>query len=241
MDCVGENLSKTPNTWDFKRDHRYIPILEHVDSKTGMNYIDIWKNEFPSLRIEDARVWFAENDKYGKPNCYSMSCVGLISPTNARYLYHASLILQHAHSLGLESVKFLEIGGGYGGLALFLHRLAPYFNVRIEEYIDFDLKCASVLCKRYLHRHGISIECKHSPKSFIIDSEDWFLISNYAFSELCSDVRKEYEQCVIPHCNNGFLIWNHHELYDFTTVPIRSEPERPQTGGIISNNKFIYF
>ena len=142
--------------------------------------------------------------------------------------------MKYAKEIGLERLKIVEIGGGYGGLCLFLKSLSSFFGVSIDSYILYDIPEIERLQSKYLQYHEIQI----TPKEEICSG--YFLISNYAFSELPKDIRKAYEEEVInPFCDYGFLSWNACYLYDFIKdKEIKSEQERPLTSTL---NLYVYF
>ena len=51
-----------------------------------------------------------------------------------------------------------------------------------------------------------------------------FLISNYAFSEISTDIQKQYIKNVInPYVDKGFVLWNHMPLYQFINRKLNVE------------------
>ena len=177
------------------------------------------------------------NDSYGQPNKFKYSDEIQCSPTNFRYIYHSFLILKHMKE---RSVNIVEIGGGYGGLCLYLFRLSPLFNVHIQSYTIFDIDNVVDLQKMYLQQFNININTHTLNDTFNLDNNS-FLISNYAFSEISDSLQKEYINKVIKYCTSGFLVWNHINLYEFTNHPITSELERPTTSKTDHKNLFVYF
>ena len=234
---IVENLSLPNNQLNFKSDARYQYVLEHVDAEQGKEYLDLVKKEFSDFYKENKTNIVnlcKQNDTYGKPVKSYFFDFCSCSATNLRYLYQSLLIIKYIKELGLNNVKIIEIGGGYGGLCLFLESLSKHFNVDISSYIIYDLEEAEELQKKYLDIHGLSLTGQDDI------SEGSFLISNYAFSELPEDLRKEYEKQVInKYCDYGFLAWNACPLYEFAQgKTIKSETERPSTS---PNNLYVYF
>ena len=232
-----ENLPKTPENLNFKQDARYQYVLEHVTAEQGKQYLDLTKSEFSQFYDEYKNNIVAlckTNDISGKPNRSYFFDFCSCSATNLRYLYQSLLIASHVRNLNINSLNIIEIGGGYGGLCLFLHKLSDYLNIKINSYTIFDLEEAEALQKKYLKEHDIFLADKNNL------SKDSFLISNYAFSELPLDLRLSYEQSVInPFCNHGFLAWNGCELSEFVKHrTVTSQPEKPSTH---PNNKYVYF
>lgn len=213
----------------FKSNPEYMGILEHVSQGFGEQYLQLLRNEF-HMTNEKIVSFCDMNDSFGSPIRYSVGNLEKqVSPTSLRYLYHASLILRHAGT----SRRFVEVGGGYGGLYLAMTFLSER---PIEEYHIVDLDEALNLQKLVLSEH--SIVRYHSYKTFGSEVPDGcFFISNYCFSEIQSDYRDKYASSLIPRCDKGFLAWNMINPYDFGKR-ITIEIERPLT---FTGNYFVYF
>lgn len=243
---LSEECRRLPSEWRFKSNPAYRVILEHVSEPQGQHYSRLIQTEFHELcsrRAQLLRSIVADNDRYGDP--VKVLCSGMFtscSPTNMRYLFHALLILQHMKKLSINSVRIVEVGGGYGGLAVYLYRLAELFSVRILEYRIFDLPEALVLQHEYTKALGVPIETTNCLDEISVYSSDGnipsYFISNYAFSELSRPIREWYETAVIPHCEHGFLAWNFFPVYPFTAKPMTIEAERPETA---PTNRFVRF
>ena len=240
--AITQNLSLNHNEWNFKNNIDYKEILEHVSENQGYEYLHYIKNKFNVLFINYKNYLIKlceENDLYGQPNkinfCDFCSC----SPTNLRYILHTLLILEHAKKNNLFKIDFIEIGGGYGGLAFFIHKLSNLFNIEIKSYTIFDLHEPMILQKKYLNLHNIVINTLNIFDDFVIDKNS-FLISNYAYSEISIDLQKLYTQKLInPYILHGFLAWNGIEFYNFCdNKNFITEKEYPHTG---TYNYYIYF
>ncbi len=239
---VEKNLSYYyKDLWDFKSDPAYNVILEHVSEDLGEEYLSLIKGEFSTVYDDNKKILIElakENDRYGKPAKCSISDFTVCSPTNLRYIYHSLLILKAAKSWGKDAIDMIEIGGGYGGLCYYLHRLSDVFDVTIKSYSIFDIPTVCKLQKEYLRSFSIDIQ------AFGVDefelNKDSFLVSNYAFSELPEDLRGDYTDRIIsPFASCGFLAWNMIDVYDFVSnADIDIYEERPLTG---NKNKFVYF
>ncbi len=238
VQCVKENLPLKKEQYFFKSDPRYNYVLEHVSVDQANQYLQLIKNEFAQFYAEEKSVLLSlslENDKYGRPNKSYIQGFGPCSPTNLRYLYQALLILEYIASEDIKEVDIIEIGGGYGGLSLFLHHLCDFHvETKIKSYTIFDIPEICELQRRYLNIHDIELADQTAIK------KNSFLISNYGFSELPLDIRQDYTNRVIqPYTSHGFLAWNHSDLYEFVEgKEISSEVERPLTG---STNLFVRY
>jgi hypothetical protein len=67
--------------------------------------------------------------------------------------------------------------------------------------------------------------------------QDYFLISNYCFSEIAHEYQVRYLETLFPKCPHGFLTWNHIDIYDIGKK-MTVEDEYPLTG---SKNKYVRF
>ena len=237
VQCVKENINLEKENLFFKSDPRYNYVLEHVNLAQGLEYLSLIKEEFGDF-YESNKDFLIElckkNDEIGAPAKGYFINFCSCSPTNLRYIYQSLLTLKYAKEIGLENLKIVEIGGGYGGLCLFLKSLSSLFGVSIDSYVLYDIPEIEQLQSKYLQYHEIEI----TPKEEICSG--YFLVSNYAFSELPQDIRKVYEDEVInPFCDYGFLSWNACDLYDFIKdKEIKSEQERPLTS---TRNLYVYF
>lgn len=240
-ECIEENLKVNPRCWSFKSDARYNYVLEHVSKEQGEQYLDLVIDEFPDFFSNHKDLILdicSKNDQLGKPkvekfdklvNGYPLR----FSPTNMRYLYQSLLILEKMENFKLKEVDVIEIGGGYGGLCLFLNEISKAIgDVRIISYGICDLWQAKALQSLYLESHEIRLAD--------IYWENSFLISNYAFSELTPTIRNNYQNHVInPYCSHGFLAWNGCDFYEFVkNKAISREKERPETH---PRNEYVTF
>lgn len=218
-----------PEQWTFKSNAIYRQILEHVTFGQGQAYLSLaarhkrWNDEFRTTVANVA----VENDRLGRPEQYWFEDLGVkCSPTNMRYLWHALSILDHVDALNISVPSFIEIGGGYGGLALWMHRLTdqPF------TYCILDLEEAAAIQRAYTTEHQLPVTVCDISQVEQAHFEDEFLISAYGFSEFSPDVRRWYEAKVIPGCSHGWLLWNMIPVYRFTDAPLTVEDERPLTG-----------
>lgn len=239
---IDDNLKINHKEWYFKRDPHYKEILEHVSYEQGNKYLELIKNKY-CIFFQTNKNFIIEicnlNDLYGdtQKNQYIDFCN--TSPSNLRYIFHSLLILEHMNKKTLNNIDIIEIGGGYGGLCLFLYKLSPLFNLTINSYTIFDLPEAMKLQEKYLNLHNINIETISLFDNFNLNKNS-FLISNYAFSEISMDLQKIYKEKVLnPYVNNGFMSWNCCDIYDFIDNKIITfEREYPLTG---NKNYYVYF
>jgi hypothetical protein len=244
QNSISKNLDLNPDYWFFKNDQNYTPILEHVTFEFGQKYISEIENRFKDLYTENMEFIkniIIENDRYGKPIKYNYGFIEC-SPTNFRYLLHSFIILNYIKNKSLNNIDFIEIGGGYGGLCLYVYKMSKIFNISINSYTIYDLKEPCLLQKKYLLLHNININIEYSIENTNNIKKNSFLISNYAFSEISNDLQKKYIENVIdPFCENGFLVWNHIDFYEFVkNKKYIVENEYPGTG-YFTGNYYVYF
>jgi hypothetical protein len=184
----------------FKRHPSYRAILEHVSEADGRKYLDIVKNESPDF-IDNVDI-FRENDLIGAPITYRYSDVGTISPTTLRYMKVAS-DLRNLFD-GDIGEKVAEIGVGYGGQLLINDRV-----FKIKTYDLFDLPPVLSLVSKVLESHILNCSYRTSTLNQSSGDNDYDLvISNYAFSELPSQLQLKYIEKIISRSIRGYLTMN---------------------------------
>lgn len=258
--CCAEQAPLPPGAWTFKHDPRYQRILEHVTRAQGEEFLAEAEaaagTRWPVIGALLPGM-AAENDRYGQPIQEHFGSVGIrCSPTNWRYLCHAVTICTHAESLGLERLRVVELGGGYGGLALYLHWLAPLWALEIGSYTIVDVPEAAALQAAYAGAHGVPLRVVNglhdeavrragapAPSAGADGGMPPFLISAFAFSEFDADMQAWYRERLVRHCPHGLIVWNFvlplvnvaekvlgGPVYPFVDAPLTIEPERPETG-----------
>ncbi len=242
-DCIGTQLTLNPTAWNFKANSAYRRILEHVSPREGNQYLTIIRDEFKAfyeVNIEALKEICKTNDRLGKPIKSKFHDFVECSPTNLRYILHSLLIVSYIKRKQLQDIDFVEIGGGYGGLCLFIHKIAPLFGIIINSYTIFDLLHASQLQEKYLDSLNIRNVNYYQLNNFKDINHTSFLISNYAFSEISQELQIEYiDKIINKYTPFGFLTWNFIPVYDFVkNSVIEKEKEYPQTGG---SNFYIRF
>jgi len=184
----------------FKRHPDYREILEHVTEAYGRKYLDMILKNDPSLlgRIEE----FKENDQLGAPLLSQYPEVGEISPSTLRYIYIASELRRlFGQDLG---PRIAEIGVGYGGQLLINDKIFSYGEAHL-----FDLPPVLELTARCLEAHIM----KGSYRTTTLNQhpgglEYDLVISNYAFSELPSELQLAYVRKVLTRSKCGYLTMN---------------------------------
>ena len=243
LQSIASMIHSPVHTWEFKSNHDYCYVLEHVNEEQGKAYLFEIRNRFTALYVANKEYLITLcliNDYYGKPNTFNFSSFASCSATNLRYILHSFLILTYMKECRLNNIDIIEIGGGYGGLCFFMHKLSHLFDISIRTYSIFDLEMPLLLQKKYL-------EHVHIPNVNFVDlnniknlSTNSFLISNYAYSEIPLDIQKQYTDKVLnPYVSHGFLAWNLADQYTFiANKEIMREDEYPLT---FNRNKYVRF
>jgi len=226
------HLNKTD--WDFKNNPNYTYMLEHVNEMQANQYLNIIQNQFKTLYKNNLKLLTDTcilNDLFGKTNKCDFIEFMECSPTNLRYIFHSLLILEYIDEKKINNLDFIEIGGGYGGLCVFIHKLAPLFNININSYTIFDLVEASQLQYKYLNALDIdNVKC-YQLDNYKDIKHNSFLVSTYAFSEIPGEIQREYiEKIINPFTKYGFIAWNHIPVYKFVNNSIiEAKEEYPLT------------
>ena len=217
-----------------KRNPDYTYMLEHVTTEYANQYLNILQNKFSSFYTNNLNYLkdiCAINDQFGKTIKYNIANFMECSPSNLRYILHALLMFEYMITKKINNIDFIEIGGGYGGLCLFIYKLAPLFNIKINSYTIFDLLEASQLQKKYLSSLNIMNVNYFQLDFFCRLNRNSFLISNYAFSEISREIQTKYiERVITPYVTYGFIVWNNIPVYKFINNSIiETEIEYPLT------------
>lgn len=142
---------------------------------------------------------FAKLDKVGSPLPSDMIRVdgSLISGTLARSIYHASRIKS---LFRINKASVIEIGGGYGSLAMVLFELGV-----ISSYYGVDRESPSKLQDRFLGIHGYTGKWwAFGDTTPLAD----LVISSFSLSELNMPLRNRYSQMFLQGCPRGYHVWN---------------------------------
>jgi putative sugar O-methyltransferase len=184
----------------FKRHPDYQAVLEHVGREDGQRYLDIIRNDAPDF-IDEIEM-FQANDLVGAPQTFSYPGLGAISPTTLRYMKVASDLRKlFGRDLG---GNIAEIGVGYGGQVLVNDRA-----FKIRRYDLFDLPPVLDLASKYLESHLLNCAYRTSTLNQYLDGAAYDLvISNYAFSELPSQLQRKYIEKVLAPARRAYLTMN---------------------------------
>jgi len=234
-------MVQSGNVSQFKRDKAYISILEHVTYEHGYLYLAAIKSKFKLTDTEIAE-FCTKNDGVGDPAKWKYGDI-VISPTSLRYIYHALLILEYCKNIEVTAPRIVEVGCGYGGLALSIDHFSQRFGIEVSSYTLIDLDDPSSLQQLYLSMHSMKFTPVFESASTYganVTGEDNFLISNYCFSEIPSTEQQKYMQVLFPKCLHGFMIWNMIAVFNFGKT-VSAELESPLTAGPPNLNYYLYF
>ena len=205
---IKSNLQLDYDDMNFKSSkfYRYVVLL--FEKKDTQNIFRNYFSRFTRLSKSKLMNLCKNIDKIGKPVKIE-TVLGVIDPANVKYIYHAMEILDRAKKLNLNNIDFIEIGGGYGGLAYFIKHISKfeYYDIKINSYTIFDLPEAGKLQKRISDYYNLDLIIADVNKDFTIQDNS-FLISNYAFSEIGKKHKNLYMEKVFPYVSHGLLTWN---------------------------------
>ena len=199
-DFVNQCLNNEQLFKNFKQNNIYRHVLEHVSKELGSEYLKIIKEQTPWLikKIDNVKI----NDLVGGSNLVEYKDIGHISPSSLRY----AKVLSDISTLFRKKKfkKIAEIGTGYGGQFLIFDQFVDFSN-----YYFFDLKEVLLFCERYLDNYLIRNSFKTLHLNNFNGKEKFDLvISNYAFSELPSELQQLYLRKVIKQSKRGYLTMN---------------------------------
>jgi len=194
----------------FKSNPMYQGTLEHVTPEQGEKYLAVIKEQSPEFfhQIDQFKI----NDLVGTPITHYYPSIGIFSPTTLRYVKVASDLQKY---FGFDiGKKIVEIGVGYGGQLLINDQI-----FKIKEYHLYDLPPVLSLVERYLEAHVLNCAYKISTLNKNAGDEHYDLaISNYAFSELTSQLQSKYIDKILANSSKGYLTMNSGRKGSFFTL-----------------------
>jgi len=196
----------------FKTHPNYTPILSHVSRVQGQKYLE---------KIDhDLLEYKSINDVHGGPSLHLYDS-HYIDPTSLRYIKFVSDIRKF---LGTDLGDVIEIGGGYGGLCLFIKTI-----LKVNSYSILDNEFVILLVKKYLKLHNIELNVDRFKTYDTV-------ISTFAWDELGFDLREEYLH-LMEKSNRGYLVAKNQKIeeHEWPEDVIRI----PDT--VIENYSIIYW
>ena len=186
---------------NFRHYNVYRGIVEDVGYDIGVGCWNIIQTKNVSDGVLE-ECW--KNDTVGGAETYFYE--GLKKPVAPATMRYAKIMLELKELFG-ELKNVVEIGVGYGGQSRILRR----FN-SIQSYGLVDIPQALGVSKKYLSRFFSDEEMKqyHFINGTTLKKtlKPEFVMSNYAFSELCREVQDVYLEHIITHARKGYITWN---------------------------------
>lgn len=205
-------------------------MLEHEWASAASIYIDELRQELSDATIQRLADI---NDLYGGSKKQLINGIQT-SPSSIRYLFHSYQTCKHALSKGLNDVTVIEVGGGYGGLALIMSEMSQLLGLRVSKFIIYDLPAIQNLQQYYLAHHTITMPIEwRDASTFGADAPDGdanVLVSCYCISEIPNEYRKMYLKNLLPKIKAAFLVWNWGSKEDLPAGR-DDRPEVPDTSG----------
>jgi len=223
-------------------DVRY--MLEHVSKEHAARFLEHLHGL--GMAAEDINPLVAKNDARGGAlvETFAHPGGGTVRSTGAslRYLYHSLLIYQHASDIK----NIVEVGGGYGGLALMLDAVFTWKGKALESYRIYDLGGPRLLQMAYLEAvdAGRGLFCWGDSST---SGEDVpaqaecplsLLTSTYAISEFPDAVSDAYLKALAGRSTHAFFAWNSPRRSPFLPKDYKEFMEDPLTG---DNNRLIVY
>lgn len=245
--AVQRAIQQTPDQWTFKSDPGYREVLEHVTEEQGIAFREWVEDAMPGMNWVHVIRLAERNDSVGAPvrPLTFNDRLGSFSPSNWRYLCHAVKVWQHIDSLGVDEVDVIELGGGYGGLALYVRGLAREFKTSVRTYIIVDLPEVAALQQKVADALNVDLVAFDGLDSDVLKAirpgpKPTVLVSSYAFSEFDQDTRNWYAERLVRYCDHGLMIWNFPEpilgadgrwyggpVYPFISQPLTVTDDQP--------------
>lgn len=219
----------------WKKEKAIRDMIEHESDEAARVYIEYLLQFMTHDEIQQLAKL---NDLYGDSTIKTILNINT-STNSIRYIRHSYDLCTYIKNKNLNSINIIEIGGGYGGMALIMSEMIKKFNLNVTKYIIYDLKNVGHLQKYYLSKHNLSEFAEwHDSNTFgsDINGNNNILFSSYALSELCDESRDSYLKNLLPKIIGGFFIWNGREHSKHLLPSSRNEvPEVPNTNGNFLN------
>lgn len=186
---------------NFRHYSVYRGIVEDVGYDIGVGCWDIIQKKNISTSILD-ECW--KNDTVGGAETYFYE--GLQKPVAPATMRYVKIMLELKELFG-DLKNIVEIGVGYGGQSRILRKFNP-----IQSYGLVDIPQALGVTKKYLSYFFSEKEMEQyhfiNGTTLRKTLKPEFVMSNYAFSELCREVQDVYLEQIIKHAKKGYIIWN---------------------------------
>jgi len=193
------------NFSNFKQDPRYRHILEgglKITFDYFLNKIKTLDNN--SIFFNNLEL-FRKNDLYGNPDLYDDPKIGKFSLTTLKYVYNALELVEYVKDSQIN--KIVEIGGGYGGLAVVLSGMLDFC-----EYTLIDLPETCKLVDKYISNYDdLKLKVK-TLSCYDVDEYDFsntdLTIAINSLSECNIDYQMKYFEKIISKSKYSYIIRN---------------------------------
>jgi len=231
---------------EWKRDRGVYGMLEHLPGEYANVYLDLTLQKGIPLRA--IQQYTSLVDSIGKAGTYPYlrgNDVIHSSSTCLRYLYHAVEIVDLLTTYSTIP-SIVEIGGGYGGLAVAINFMLTFRNIQGPvQYTILDLPGPNKLQKYYTNHftlNSIRFNAVNGESyGADLDLPSVFIVSNYCLAEMGDENRNKYIQTFFtkPSVVGGYMQWNSGAPINLPPVfSSKIELENPQTGHY---NKTVVF
>jgi UDPglucose 6-dehydrogenase len=207
--CV-EILTDDEEFKKFRQNPKYTPVLAHVTTEQGVEYLkDIINNQ--PLLLNQIDRFTSLNDKIGQPFVGDFS-IGSGSPPNGMSFAADPTTIRYIKVLSdlatlygdLSNFNIVEIGGGFGGLATVLSVFG------FKNYYNVDLREPGLIAKKYCNKAGVKNFHVLAPSELhkLDGVEIDLVISNYAFSECNFETQDVYIDKILSRAKRGYITHN---------------------------------
>lgn len=190
---------------NFRKDSNYRRILEGGGLDVFNYFLGaIRQHELSDLFFDNLEV-FRANDQYGNPDLYSDKEIGKFSPTTLKYALNVLNILEAFDKDKIKRV--VEIGGGYGGMAVILSHFLD-----LDNYTLVDLPECNLLSEKYLGKFDFldgkfsNVNCHESSEQDFSGTD--LVIAINSLSECNRDVQLGYFSDIIKESRYTYIVRN---------------------------------
>jgi len=198
------SLHKSGDYSNFRKIHSLCAGVSGANHDRAKGELDYILKNNPSI-ITNNLDKILECDSFGNPPLHTfpnkiltIKCSDSISPP----LYDLTKLTENFGSLP-SNLSIIEIGCGFGIETKIFHDLVGY-----KSYTHVDLPDMLMLQSVYLSHFSVPnvkyINANEDIKS--VESEYDLFLSNFAFTEISSDVQKLYFDNVIKKCRMGIVV-----------------------------------
>lgn len=198
VDCCADFADGRISSAKYRRNSAVREIVETVGPVDGRFYANLIRR-WDAAWLADSRVRHIDN--WGDPIRWPgilLDTPSAFSPTTLRYLATALWLRRNDHFS--PNSEILEIGVGFGGLAA-MNALVSGATSALIDLPQVERAAMRMLAEVGLVDHGCLSEGYNHTKAH-------YIISNYAFTELNSEIQKHYFEKYIKPSEHGMIISN---------------------------------